>query len=87
MPFPITAPDAPTWLTTVKYGVLGIQILSSILLILLVLLHSPKSDGVSIGGAGNIFSSQRGAEATLNTITYWTAGIFLGCSFILGYYF
>lgn len=79
--------DTPAWFDTTRYILLGIQVLSSIVLILLILLHSPKSDGVSIGGAGNIFSSQRGAEASLNNITYWTAGIFLTCSFVLGYYF
>jgi preprotein translocase subunit SecG len=88
MPLNALHNDIPAWFTTVRYGLLGIQVLSSVLLILLVLLHSPKSDGVSIGGAaGNLFSSQRGAEASLNNLTYWMAGLFLGCSFVLGYFF
>ncbi len=88
MPLNTLQGDMPAWFTTVRFVLLGVQVLTSILLIMLILLHSPKSDGVSIGGAaGNLFSSQRGAEATLNNITYWTAGLFLGCSFVLGYYF
>lgn len=64
-----------------------IQILSGVFLIVLVLLHSPKGEGIGgIGSAAQIFSSQKGAEATLNKITSWTAGIFFLLSFILGYY-
>ncbi len=88
MPLNALQSDIPAWFTTLKFVLLGVQVLTSILLILLILLHSPKSDGVSIGGAaGNLFSSQRGAEASLNNLTYWMAGLFLSCSFVLGYYF
>jgi preprotein translocase subunit SecG len=88
MPLNALQSDVPTWFTTVRFLLLGVQVLTSVLLILLILLHSPKSDGVSIGGAaGNLFSSQRGAEASLNTFTYWMAGLFLATSFVLGYYF
>ncbi|MCX5921646.1 MAG: preprotein translocase subunit SecG [Candidatus Melainabacteria bacterium] len=88
MPLNALQGDVPTWVATVRVVLLGVQVLTSVLLILLILLHSPKSDGVSIGGAaGNLFSSQRGAEASLNNLTYWMAGIFLSTSFVLGYYF
>jgi preprotein translocase subunit SecG len=88
MPLNALQGDVPTWFTTVRFLLLGVQVVTSILLILLILLHSPKSDGVSIGGAaGNLFSSQRGAEATLNNFTYCMAGLFLATSFVLGYYF
>ena len=64
-----------------------LQGLSAVLLIFLVLIHSPKGDGIgSIGSAAQLFSSQKGAEATLNKITMWTAGIFFASAFILGYY-
>lgn len=63
------------------------QGLSALLLIIFVLLHSPKGDGIgSIGGAAQLFSSQKGAEATLNKTTAWIAGIFYLSSFILGHY-
>lgn len=37
-----------------------IQVLSAVLLIVLILLHSPKGDGIAaIGGASQMFSSQK----------------------------
>lgn len=63
-----------------------IQILSAVLLILFVLLHSPKGDGMAaIGGAAQLFSSQRGAESTLNKITASCAGVFIVVSILLGF--
>lgn len=65
-----------------------VQVLSCLLLILLVMLHSPKGDGIGgIGGAAQLFSSQKGAEATLNKLTGYTGGLFFLTSFVLGYYF
>ena len=64
-----------------------IQVLASVVLIFLVLIHSPKGDGIGgIGGTAQIFSSQKGAEAALNKITAYVAGLFYVVSFILGYY-
>lgn len=63
------------------------QIVSAVLLILLVLLHSPKGDGLgAMGGASNLFSSQKTAEKGLNHFTYILSAIFLICSFITGYH-
>ncbi len=40
-----------------------LQIVSAFLLIVLVLMHSPKGDGIAaIGGASQMFSSQKSAE-------------------------
>ena len=40
-----------------------VQIVSSLLLIVLILLHSPKGDGIAgIGGASHVFASQKSAE-------------------------
>ncbi len=65
-----------------------VQMISALALIILVLLHSPKGDGIGgIGGAAQLFSSQQGAEAALNKITAYLAGTFMVVSFILGYYF
>ena len=48
---------------------------SGSLLIVLVLLHSPKGDGIGgIGGQAQLFTSAKSAEATLNRIT-WTLSI------------
>ena len=66
----------------------GVQLLAGAGLIVLVLLHSPKGDGIgAIGGSAHIFASQKGAEAALNKITAYFAGAFYAASFILGYYF
>ncbi len=63
-----------------------IQIISSVLLIILILLHDPKGDGIAgIGGASQIFSSQRSAEKGLNKVTGIIAAIFLICTFLLGF--
>ncbi len=63
-----------------------IQIVSAVLLIVLILLHSPKGDGIAgIGGASHLFSSQKSAEAGLNKITMYVSVVFLICTFLLGF--
>lgn len=50
------------------------------LLIVTVLLHSPKGDGMgsmAVGAAAGMFSSTRSAENTLNRITWTLVTIFL----------
>ena len=64
----------------------AIQILSALFLIILILLHSPKGDGIAgIGGASHIFTSQKSAEKGLNKITAIVAAVFILCTFLLGY--
>ena len=44
-----------------------LQIVSAILLVVLILLHSPKGDGIAgMGGTSQIFASQKSAEKGLN---------------------
>ncbi|RAI11917.1 MAG: preprotein translocase subunit SecG [Candidatus Melainabacteria bacterium] len=63
-----------------------LQVISSVLLIVLILLHSPKGDGIAaIGGASQMFSSQKSAEKGLNKLTGIIAGIFIVCTFLLGF--
>lgn len=63
-----------------------LQVVSSVLLIVLILLHSPKGDGIAaIGGASQMFSSQKSAEKGLNKLTAIIAGIFIVCTFLLGF--
>lgn len=63
-----------------------IQIISALLLIALVLMHSPKGDGIaSFGGTSQLFSSQKNAEKGLNKLTMYISIIFVACSFILAY--
>ncbi len=54
------------------------------LLIVLVLLHSPKGDGIGgIGGQAQLFTSAKSAEKTLNQVT-WTLGtIFMALTVVL----
>lgn len=62
------------------------QVLAGLLLILLVLLHSPKGDGMaSIGGAAQLFSSQKGVEAGLNKLTTAVSFVFIYVSIVLGF--
>lgn len=63
-----------------------IQVVSAVLLIVLVLMHSPKGDGIAgIGNAAQMFSSQKSAEKGLNKLTAIMAGIFVVCVFLLGF--
>ncbi len=61
-----------------------IWIISAILLIILVLLHSPKGDGIGgIGGQTQLFTSTKSAEKTLNQVTWTLSIIFMGLTIIL----
>ncbi|WP_315785008.1 preprotein translocase subunit SecG [Fischerella sp. JS2] len=69
---------------TVYNVVQGIWVFSAIALIVLVLLHSPKGDGIgAIGGQAQLFSSTKSAEKTLNQVTWALTVIFLGLSVVL----
>ncbi len=62
----------------------GIWSLSALGLIILVLLHSPKGDGLGgIGGQAQLFSSTKSAETTLNRVTWMLAVTFIGLTIIL----
>ncbi|MBR1753603.1 preprotein translocase subunit SecG [bacterium] len=64
----------------------ALQFITALLIILLVLMHSPKGDGIGgIGGASHLFSSQKSAEAGLNKITLFLTVIFVICTFLLGF--
>ena len=62
-----------------------IWVISGLLLILLVLLHSPKGDGMGgIAASGSsMFNSASSAEASLNKITWTFLVIFLSLAIIL----
>lgn len=53
-------------------------------LVLLILLHSPKGDGLGgIGGQAQLFSSTKSAETTLNRLTWTLVVLFLGMTVVL----
>ena len=58
---------------------------SGVLLIVLVLLHSPKGDGMGglAASGSSMFSSASSAEATLNRFTWACLAIFLSLAVIL----
>jgi preprotein translocase subunit SecG len=61
-----------------------IWVVSCTLLIILVLLHSPKGDGLGgIGGQAQLFSSTKSAEATLNRITWILSLTFISLTVVL----
>ena len=62
------------------------QVVSALLLMILILMHSPKGDGIAgIGNAAQMFSSQKSAEKGLNKLTAIVAGVFIVCVFLLGF--
>jgi preprotein translocase subunit SecG len=62
-----------------------IWIASGVLLVISVLLHSPKGDGMGglAASGGSMFSSARSAEATLNRITWTLLATVLGLAVAL----
>ena len=61
-----------------------IWVASCVLLTLLVLLHSPKGDGLGgIGGQAQLFSSTKSAEATLNRVTWILSITFISLTVVL----
>jgi preprotein translocase subunit SecG len=57
---------------------------SAAFLTILVLLHSPKGDGLAgIGGQAQLFTSAKSAEKTLNQVTWTLSIIFIGLTIIL----
>ena len=58
---------------------------SGVLLIISVLLHSPKGDGMGglAASGGSMFSSARSAEETLNRISWTLLAIFIGLAVVL----
>ncbi|AFZ29530.1 MULTISPECIES: preprotein translocase subunit SecG [Chroococcaceae] len=59
-------------------------VVSAVGLTVLVLLHSPKGDGIgAIGGQAQLFSSTKSAETTLNRVTWALTVLFLGLTVVL----
>ncbi len=58
---------------------------TGILLILSVLLHSPKGDGMGglASSGGSMFTSARSAEQTLNRVTWTLLVLFLALAVVL----
>ena len=62
----------------------SIWCLSAFCLTAMVLLHSPKGDGIGgIGGQAQLFSSTKSAESNLNRITWGLFLVFITLTIIL----
>lgn len=58
--------------------------ISALGLIVFVLLHSPKGDGIGgIGGQAQLFTSAKSAETALNRVTWTLAILFIGLTIVL----
>ena len=69
-----------------KAFIYAAQIISAVFSVILILLHSPKGDGIaSIGAASQLFSSQKSTEKGLNKVTYFFVWIFVLTTFLLGF--
>jgi preprotein translocase subunit SecG len=71
-----------------EFFLLAIIFVSSILLILGILLHSPKGEGLgAIGGEARLYQVQKGVEAGLTRFTTIVAIIFFVSAGIFGVFF
>ncbi|MDG2990420.1 preprotein translocase subunit SecG [Candidatus Synechococcus calcipolaris G9] len=69
---------------TLEQIAMGIWAFSALGLVILVLLHSPKGDGLAgIGGQAQLFTSTKSAETTLNRVTWTLTAIFMGLTVAL----
>lgn len=61
-----------------------VWLVAAIGLIILVMLHSPKGDGLgALGGQAQLFTSTKSAETTLNRATWTLTILFMGITVIL----
>lgn len=69
----------------IKTALSWLWMVSGILLIISILLHSPKGDGLGglVSGGSGMFTSARSAEATLNRISWTLMALFLVLAVIL----
>ncbi|MBY0360094.1 MAG: preprotein translocase subunit SecG [Candidatus Obscuribacterales bacterium] len=69
-------------------SLLVLEVIFALGLILLVLLHAPKGDGLGgIGGSATLFSGKRGAEAGLDKVTWFFVFGFMFICVLLGFGF
>jgi preprotein translocase subunit SecG len=62
----------------------SIWIVSALGLVIVVLLHSPKGDGLGgLSGQAQLFNSTKTAELTLNRITWVLTVLFMGLTVVL----
>lgn len=61
-----------------------VWLVAAVGLVILVMLHSPKGDGLgALGGQAQLFTSTKSAETTLNRATWTLTILFMGTTVIL----
>ena len=69
-------------------ALLVLQALLGLMMVVLILLHAPKGEGMGgIGSGATLFSGKRGAEAGLDRLTWGIAGSFMLICVLLGFGF
>ncbi|HEY9904338.1 MAG TPA: preprotein translocase subunit SecG [Candidatus Sericytochromatia bacterium] len=69
---------------TISQVVQLIWAVSALGVVILVMLHSPKGDGIGgIGGQAQLFTSTKSAETALNRVTWAFSVIFIGLTVVL----
>jgi preprotein translocase subunit SecG len=62
----------------------GLWAFCAVGMVVLVLLHSPKGDGLgAIGGQAQLFTSTKSAETTLNRVTWTLTILFMALTVVL----
>ncbi len=62
------------------------EVILALMMVGLILLHSPKGEGMGgIGGTATLFSGKRGAEAGLDRVTWIVAVAFMLICALLGF--
>lgn len=62
----------------------AVWMFSAVGIVILVLLHSPKGDGLGgLGGQAQLFTSTKSAETTLNRATWLLTILFMGITVVL----
>ncbi|MBS1993305.1 MAG: preprotein translocase subunit SecG [Cyanobacteria bacterium SZAS LIN-2] len=73
----------PVYLT-----LLILEAILGVLMIVLVLVHAPKGDGMAgIGSSATLFTGKRGAEAGLDKLTWTVFFLFMAVCTVLGFGF
>jgi preprotein translocase subunit SecG len=69
-------------------ALLVVQAVLGLLMVVLILLHAPKGEGMGgIGNTATLFTGKRGAEAGLDRLTWSVAGLFVFICVLLGFGF
>jgi len=75
-------------MSPVYVTLLVLEAILGVLMIVLVLVHAPKGDGMAgIGTSATLFTGKRGAEAGLDRLTWIVFFLFMAVCTVLGFGF